>query len=187
MSCLSFDTVVGSGINVGCPPHVNGAEYVAYIGQLSEILAKTNSGNIFSSVIMAQGKQMFPITIKDTKPYDPKITGKAAPYGWVFEQTTTFTVLGHTPATANLVKGISDNRMFMAIRQVGVAGNGRWMLFGMETGLIMTASALEIAGGNGGTILTMSEMNTDNSGNFLYITSDSVTDTLVATLSTPAA
>ena len=51
----------------------------------------------------------------------------------------------------------------------------------------MTASALEIAGEAGGTVVTMSEMNTDNSGNFLYITSDAITDTLVATLATAAA
>lgn len=187
MSCLDLDTVLGTGINVGCPLPVTGAEYVGYIGIKSEILSKANTGNIFTSIIMKPTKKMFPITVKGTKPYDPKITGKAAAYGWVFDQTTGYTIKGHNPSTANLVKGLADEKMFMILQQVGVTGNGKYMVFGLETGLIMTASALEIAGEAGGTVVTMSEMNTDNSGNFLYSTSDDATDTLVSTLATAAA
>lgn len=189
MGCTGLIT---AAINANCPTPTRSFEAVGWIGMYDEILSKTydKSTGKLTAITMKSTKQMYPITVRGKMPFkDTKTEAAEKPYGWIFNKTTKFTVLGYSPTSASVVKSLADNKAFMILEQSGQTDSSKYPTFGVEVGLNFSAGTMDTYGDTGGFDVTLMEENAETAGLFLWPVADTeaAADAVIAALIAPGA
>lgn len=148
----------------------------------------TMADNIVSALVLKSGKYGFPVRQLGATPFSGTGTSLVTgTYHNTFTNTVSIAVLDNGPLVSkNIIDGLANGTFIVILknRHKGTDSKAKYQIYGYFQGL--TASAIEeekySEDLDGGWLVTLTETGAPKSALFLYVTSESATDTMYDSL-----
>jgi len=177
------DLILDAPINTGC--ETVKMDFEAEAWHLPDSLVTAITKNKITALVSAltvsdTGNK---VTMRGQKPYEGTgVTGEERPYGVAFNENVQITVYGNTPTSASIVNKLSYGKHLFLMLQKGHDWQSRYVLYGVESGLMATAPALEPYGEAGGWTVPMASMNNESSAYFIKAADKAATEAIIAAI-----
>lgn len=186
MACEDLDLT--QDINTGCENVKMDMEAIAYHIPWNKVTAKTlnTATGVCSAITIATGGAN-KVTARGQQPYTgTTTTGELRPYGSVFTQNFQIVVYGNTPTSAKIVNSLSYGKHVFLVEQQGHPWQSKYVLYGIESGMVANAPALEPYGDQGGWVVPMQAVNNQSAAMFLVGANGSATEALANAIKSQA-
>lgn len=176
MACDLLDGNIGSCTD----KTAKGFTQRAIIGNRTEIATAPYvvAEAICSDLTLVSPKKCFEVNVSSKKPYEEfKTSGEDKKFGMLFKNDITLWIKGLNPTTAKNVNKLTGGEFFVILEQKGAIAEERFVVIGIQAGLLASAAEWNAAEGAWSVVLT--EEMCDGAALFLYKTSPAITLSLV--------
>lgn len=186
MACEDLNLT--ENINTGCENVKMDMEAIAYHIPWNNITAKTlnTATGVCSAITIATGG-VNKVTARGQQPFiGTNTAGELRPYGSVFTKNFQIVVYGNSPTSAKVVNSLSYGKHVFLAEQQGHPWQSKYVLYGIESGMVANAPTIEPYGDQGGWVVPMQELNGQSAAMFLVGATEEATEALATAIKSQA-